>query len=509
MARPTAGEIRSLVVIFAIFFTVTSAGQYFFVKRQTDNTVSNQLGNWTQELNQAVEYKGGIDLKAYNQALIGVADYFIVISNGSVLDISSTSRGLITGLIPEVSCPLITDAAYSHPVRVVNEVVPGSKETWWLFAKKLDQGIAVLAISEFDDVNSPEKKLTENIKIFGNTLEEARHVKFKALENTISAWAVIDNNGQLVAGWGRVPLKTDPMAMGRIPFGVQERNINKKLYLVLYSPLRDSAGKPVGTIVVPQETTFEREALDNQLLFNTVVGGFSFLVFLALSIFYSTKHEKEKRAIQERFQYYFSPPILEAILRDPTLLEGKRREVTILFSDIRSFTSLSEKTPPQQLTRMLQEYFTAMTEEVAATEGVVDKYIGDAIMAFWGAPVEQPDQADRAVRTAINMTKRLEKLREKWLAGGYPVFHAGIGINLGIATVGNIGSSKRYDYTLIGDAVNAASRIEELNKDFKTRIIISESTKEQLTTPVRTKDRGEVRVKGKEKPIRVFEVDCD
>lgn len=148
-----------------------------------------------------------------------------------------------------------------------------------------------------------------------------------------------------------------------------------------------------------------------------------------------------------------------------------------------------------------------MTEEIFATDGIVDKYIGDAIMAFWGAPIEQPDQADRAVLTAIKMIERLEKLREKWLAEGYPVFDVGIGINLGIATVGNIGSSKRFDYTLIGDAVNAASRIEELNKDFKSHIIISESTKQQLTISIRTRDRGEVQVKGKEKPIKVFEVE--
>ena len=150
-----------------------------------------------------------------------------------------------------------------------------------------------------------------------------------------------------------------------------------------------------------------------------------------------------------------------------------------------------------------------MTEEVLATDGVVDKYIGDAIMAFWGAPIPQPDQANRAVTTALNMIRRLKTLQEKWKEEGYPELDIGIGINLGVATVGNFGSTKRFDYTVIGDAVNAASRIEGLNKQYKSNIIISESTKRQLTLELKTEDLGEVPVKGKEKPIRIFRVLSD
>jgi adenylate cyclase len=202
---------------------------------------------------------------------------------------------------------------------------------------------------------------------------------------------------------------------------------------------------------------------------------------------------------------------MDAILKDPEKLKlgGERREVTILFSDIRSFTSMTESLPPQVLTRLLHEYFSEMTEEVLATDGVVDKYIGDAIMAFWGAPIPQPDQANRAVTTALNMIRRLKTLQEKWKEEGYPELDIGIGINLGVATVGNFGSTKRFDYTVIGDAVNAASRIEGLNKQYKSNIIISESTKRQLTLELKTEDLGEVPVKGKEKPIRIFRVLSD
>src|SRR5712692_3188883 len=127
-------------------------------------------------------------------------------------------------------------------------------------------------------------------------------------------------------------------------------------------------------------------------------------------------------------------------------------------------------------------------------------------MAFWGAPIEQQDQADRAVRAAVDMTKRLAALQAKWAGEGLPFIDIGIGINLGIATVGNFGSAKRFDYTVIGDTVNAASRLESLNKNYKSHIIISESTKEQLTDAVKVRDLGEVQVRGKEKPIRIFEV---
>jgi adenylate cyclase len=158
----------------------------------------------------------------------------------------------------------------------------------------------------------------------------------------------------------------------------------------------------------------------------------------------------------------------------------------------------------------MDEYFDAMTEEIFKTEGIVDKYVGDAIMAFWGAPIEQLDQADRAVQTAISMVRRLKQLQQKWQSEGIPgPLDAGIGINLGIATVGNLGATRRFDYTLVGDAVNAASRIEQLNKEYRSHIIISESTRAQLLITVPTRDLGEVQVRGRERPIRVYEVEVD
>ena len=514
MTKPTIGQTKWLALLLALFFALTSVGQFLFVQRQTRATVERQLDRRANEIDSAVDYREGVDLRALDRAIVDVTDYVTILGNDDILDLG-TSQRLIPRLIPDVKCPVLSDAAYSHPVDTTYTTLEGTSERWWILAKKLDGGIVVVGISALDEVQFPEQKLKENVAAFGTTIEAAQRLNAKKLDEAISAWAVITDSGQLVGGYGRIPLQfKDRMAMDSVALGDHERRVNGRTYLVLYSPLRDSSnatGRRVGTIVVPQDITTEQEALRSQVKFNATIGGTSFLLFLILSVLYSSRHEEEKRQIREAFQHYFSPQILETILREPGLLTlgGQRREVTILFSDIRSFTSLSEKIPPQQLARILQEYFTAMTDEVLATDGVVDKYIGDAIMAFWGAPIEQPDQANRAVRTAVAMIQRLKKLQEQWRADGHPTFDIGVGINLGVATVGNMGSSKRFDYTVIGDAVNAASRIEGLNKTLDSHILISDSTKQQLTIAVRTRDRGEVPVRGKEKPIRVFEVEVE
>ncbi len=216
--------------------------------------------------------------------------------------------------------------------------------------------------------------------------------------------------------------------------------------------------------------------------------------------------ERERRKIRRTMQNYFSPAVLDAILKNPKLLSlgGERKEVSVLFSDIRSFTTITEKTPPEILTKLLHEYFTEMTEEILATDGVLDKFIGDAIMAFWGAPLEQPDHADRAVRAAQGMMRRLATLQKKWAREGLSFVDIGIGIHTGQAIVGNMGSEKRFDYTVIGDTVNAASRLEGLNKEYKTNIIISEATREALKISAPTHELGEVVVKGKTKALKIY-----
>lgn len=219
--------------------------------------------------------------------------------------------------------------------------------------------------------------------------------------------------------------------------------------------------------------------------------------------------EKERREMRSLFSKYVSGHVLEEILRDPSrvALGGEEKEVTLLFSDIRGFTTLSEKTTPRDLVRILNHYFTAMTNEILGHDGVLDKYIGDAIMAFWGAPIADPDQADKAVRAALGMVEKLKAVNEDLRKSGDPQIATGIGIYTGPAVVGNVGSELRFDYTAIGDTVNAASRLEGLTKEYHEQIIIGESTKEKLKHDYRLKSLGSATVKGRKEPIHIYAVE--
>ncbi len=218
--------------------------------------------------------------------------------------------------------------------------------------------------------------------------------------------------------------------------------------------------------------------------------------------------EREKRFIRRAFRHYLTASVMEAVLADPSRLSlgGEKRELTVLFSDIRGFTGLSERLAPEKLVALLNGYLTPMTELVFENGGTLDKYMGDAIMAFYGAPVEQPDHALRACRTACQMLDRLAALREGWAAEGLPPLDIGIGISTGPMVVGNMGSRERFDYTVMGDAVNLGSRLEGANKLYGTRILLSEATHALVRGQVVTRELDRVRVKGKAEPVRIYEL---
>lgn len=283
-------------------------------------------------------------------------------------------------------------------------------------------------------------------------------------------------------------------------------------YLVFFSKI---SPRLMSTLIIITTLLFPTISF---LLFQFNLAWFFFTAFLLgliLFIFNSIYRwylaEVEKKRIKQTFKPYFSPVILKTILEDPASLElgGQKKEVTIFFSDIRNFTTITENLPPEKLTSLLQEYFTEMTKAILETNGVVDKFIGDAIMAFWGAPIDQENQADLAVEAALKMIKRLNELQLKWQALGFPKVDIGIGINTGEAIVGNMGSENRFDYTLIGDNVNIASRLEGLNKEYKTSIIISESTKKKLTKKLSLSHLGKVIVKGKTIPVSIYSIKND
>ncbi len=217
---------------------------------------------------------------------------------------------------------------------------------------------------------------------------------------------------------------------------------------------------------------------------------------------------RQRRRVRRMFAQYVSPAVLEQILDrvDEALRAevGETQELTILFSDIRGFTTLAEDLEARQVVEVLNLYFQEMTEAVFRYEGTIDKFIGDALMCFWGAPIHAPDHAERAVRCALAMLARLEDVNRRLRAKGYPEVEIGIGINTGPAVLGNIGSERKLDYTAIGDEVNLASRLEGLNKVYGTPVLVAESTVRQLPPDLPCAVVDKVRVKGKTRPIRIY-----
>lgn len=234
-----------------------------------------------------------------------------------------------------------------------------------------------------------------------------------------------------------------------------------------------------------------------------------FLVFGTITIWRFFTEEKERRKIRKTFQYYLSPAVIKEALEHPERLKlgGERKTLTVLFSDIRDFTRKSEKLPPEKLVHLLNDYFTAMTEVVFKYEGTLDKFMGDAIMAIYGAPISQNDHALRAGLTALEMIQKLDENKAAWCAKyGLADFKIGIGIHTGEMAVGNMGSAKRFNYTVIGDAVNLASRLETLTKEYQVPIIVSEDHYQLVKEKLSAKRLSEVQVKGKQQSTVIYQL---
>lgn len=226
---------------------------------------------------------------------------------------------------------------------------------------------------------------------------------------------------------------------------------------------------------------------------------FSFLVFT---------EGKEKRRFKRMMSQYLSPAVLQTVVgRHEEFAKaevGSKENITMLFSDIRSFTNMSEKMPPEEVVNLLNHYFSAMTDSIFHYEGTIDKFIGDAIMAFWGAPIKTDDHADKATLSALDMIHRLAQVNAWTSENNYPPLAIGIGLHTGDAILGNIGSENKLDYTIIGDNVNLASRIEGLTKTYHSQILISEDTYHRLKLDIPCLILDLVRVKGKQHPIKVY-----
>jgi len=227
---------------------------------------------------------------------------------------------------------------------------------------------------------------------------------------------------------------------------------------------------------------------------------------LATSFNHMSAGLAERDQVRDLLGKVVSPAVAAELLRKDVTLGGEEREVTVLFSDVRSFTTMCEALAPQEVLGILNRYFTRMSAIVEAHGGVVDKYVGDAIMALFGAPLANPDDADRAMKTALEMCEALDELNSQWQVRGRPAINVGIGINTDVVIAGNMGSQARLNYTVIGDGVNLASRLEGLTKtpEYATRIIISKTTLAKAKGRYQTRRLGEVAVKGKQKSTEIY-----
>ncbi len=217
--------------------------------------------------------------------------------------------------------------------------------------------------------------------------------------------------------------------------------------------------------------------------------------------------EKEKRKVRGAFQQYLSPEVIRRLLESPDLVKPRKTKITVMFSDVRGFTTISEKLDAQELAALLNEYLTDMTQIVFRHNGTLDKYIGDAVMAFWGAPFEQPGHATNGCHAALEMIARLKEMQNRWRSEGRPVLDIGVGLSTGVASVGNMGSALRYGYTALGDTVNLSARLEGLNKEYGSHILLSETTYEEVEDPLLIfRELDLIRVKGKLQPVTLYEL---
>ncbi len=240
-----------------------------------------------------------------------------------------------------------------------------------------------------------------------------------------------------------------------------------------------------------------------------------FAIFTAETITRFFLEEKKAREIRRMFSSYVSPKIVEELMSRPekARLGGERRVVTVLFFDIIGFTGLSERLPPEEVVNMLNEYFGRMVDIIFKWDGTLDKFIGDALMAFWGAPLDQPNHAELAVRCALDISDRLDEMHKVWRGKGREILDCGIGINTGEVLIGNIGAEgKKMDYTAIGDHVNLAARVEKLTRQYGVRILTTENTIKEIEALIKSGhighveigDLADVKVKGKERGIKIF-----
>ncbi len=267
-------------------------------------------------------------------------------------------------------------------------------------------------------------------------------------------------------------------------------------------PLIGSEDKVLGVLYVDNVTTTHRFSDED---FEYLIAFASIAAAAIENAQFAQRIQREMLA-RENLARYFAPQVAERIAnsREATRLGGEKRPVAVLFSDIRGFTAMSETMNPDDMAHLLSEYFTEMVDCVFRNEGTLDKFIGDAVMAQWGAPIASADDADKAMRAAVEMIRELEQLNAKWKKEGRPQLQIGIGLNFGEAFAGNIGSERRLEFTVIGDTVNTASRL--CSAAGAGEILFTEEMRRALKSPPKLEERPPLELKGKSQPVPVYRV---
>ena len=232
------------------------------------------------------------------------------------------------------------------------------------------------------------------------------------------------------------------------------------------------------------------------------------LSFLTVNLRYYLQERNQKALIRDAFGQYLSPKVVSILVQDPTRLSlgGERRDMTAFFSDLAGFSTISEQLSPEGLVALLNEYLTSMCDIIAEYDGTVDKFEGDAIIAFWGAPLDQPDHARLGCLATIDMQRYMLVYRKRLMERGQPLLNMRVGLNTGAMLVGNLGSKQRMDYTIMGDAVNLAARLEGANKQYRTYTMISEHTYRHVQDVVDVRELDRIRVVGKREAVTVYEL---
>lgn len=239
----------------------------------------------------------------------------------------------------------------------------------------------------------------------------------------------------------------------------------------------------------------------------SLVGTMAIIACVGARYYVERQERIASEAAEKELSLFLSPPVVKALIERPDLVVPTKKEITILFSDIRGFTTTSEQMAPEALADLLREYLTEMAAVVARNDGIVDKYIGDAVMALFGTPtLDRPNHAVLGCRTAYQMLERLAVLQKSWLERGLPRLDIGVGLNTGTVSVGKMGAVGRLEYTCIGDPVNFASRVEGLTKSYGARILVGEATRDAAKDEFAFRDLGRVKVKGKKKAVRIYEL---